>query len=60
MPYEELFAAAGVAFASAPRERASPAAKVKMSDGRLLVDSVIRVPVAAPGELRSQWLGRDA
>ena len=43
LPYEELFAAAGVAFASAIRgDQTSLAAKLKMMDGLLLVDSVIR------------------
>jgi predicted metalloprotease with PDZ domain len=44
LPYEELFTAAGIAFASAPREpeSASLGAKLRMHDGLLTVDSVIR------------------
>jgi len=42
LPYAELFAAAGVAFASAPREGASLGAKVKMVDGLLMIESVLR------------------
>ena len=44
LPYEELFTAAGITFAAAPREpeSASLGAKVKMQDGLLLVEGVIR------------------
>ena len=42
LPYAELFATAGVAFASQPRTGAALAAKVKMSDGLLVVENVIR------------------
>jgi predicted metalloprotease with PDZ domain len=44
LPYEELFTAAGIAFASAPREpeSASLGAKLKMHDRLLVVESVIR------------------
>ena len=44
LPYEELFTAAGITFASAPREpeSASLGAKLKMHDGLLIVDGVIR------------------
>src|SRR5882724_5677706 len=41
LPYEELFSAAGVAFVSRPRGT-SLGAKVKTSDGALIVDSVTR------------------
>jgi len=41
LPYEELFAAAGVAFVSRPRG-ASLGAKLKTSDGALIVESVTR------------------
>jgi len=41
LPYEELFRAIGVAFVSRPRG-ASLGAKVKTSDGALIVDSVTR------------------
>ena len=42
LPYAELFAAAGVAFASAPRPGSSLGAKVKMVDGLLTIESVLR------------------
>lgn len=44
LPYEELFTAAGITFASAPREpeSASLGAKLKTQDGLLLVEGVIR------------------
>ena len=44
LPYAELFAAAGVGFTSAPRqpETAALGAKLKMQDGLLVVESVIR------------------
>jgi predicted metalloprotease with PDZ domain len=42
LPYAELFEAAGVAFASATRGGASLAAKLKSSNGLLVVDAVIR------------------
>lgn len=42
LPYAELFAAADVAFALAPREGASLGVKTKTVDGMLLIDSVIR------------------
>jgi predicted metalloprotease with PDZ domain len=44
LPYEELFTAAGITFASAPREpeSASLGAKLKMHDGLVIVESVIR------------------
>jgi predicted metalloprotease with PDZ domain len=42
LPYAELFAAAGVAFASAPRPGSSLGAKVKMVDGLLMIQSVLR------------------
>ena len=44
LPYEELFTAAGITFASAPREpeSASLGAKLKVQDGLLLVEGVIR------------------
>ncbi|HEY6138363.1 MAG TPA: hypothetical protein VI670_11425 [Thermoanaerobaculia bacterium] len=42
LPYAELFAAAGVAFASARREGASLAAKVKLVDGLLMIENVLR------------------
>jgi predicted metalloprotease with PDZ domain len=44
LPYEELFTAAGITFASAPREPelASLGAKLKTQDGLLLVEGVIR------------------
>lgn len=42
LPYEELLRSAGVAFASALRGEASLAAKLKMEDGSLVVDSVVR------------------
>jgi predicted metalloprotease with PDZ domain len=44
LPYEELFNAAGIAFASAPREResASLAAKLKVQDGAVLVENALR------------------
>ncbi len=44
LPYEELFTAAGIAFASAPREpeSASLSAKMKAQDGTLVVESVLR------------------
>ena len=44
LPYTELFAAAGVAFASAPKdpEHASVGAKLKTQDGLLVVDAPIR------------------
>jgi len=41
LPYEELFSAAGVAFVSRPRGT-SLGAKVKTSDGALIIDSVTR------------------
>ena len=41
LPYEELFAAAGVAFVSRPRS-ASLGAKMKVSDGALIIESVTR------------------
>ena len=41
LPYEELFAAAGVGFVSRPRS-ASLGAKVKVSDGALIIESVTR------------------
>jgi len=42
LPYAELFAAAGVAFASRPRAGSSLGAKVKMADGLLIAENVIR------------------
>ncbi|HEU4889542.1 MAG TPA: PDZ domain-containing protein [Thermoanaerobaculia bacterium] len=44
LPYEELFRAAGVAYATAPREpkSASIGARVKMQDGLVLIESVLR------------------
>lgn len=43
LPYGELFAAAGVAFAAAPREQQPAlAARLRTADGLLLVDSVLR------------------
>ena len=42
LPYADLFATAGIAFASAAREGASLGAKVKMVDGLLVIESVIR------------------
>lgn len=44
LPYEELFTAAGIAFASTPREpeSASLSAKLKIQDGLLVVESVLR------------------
>jgi predicted metalloprotease with PDZ domain len=42
LPYAELFETVGVAFAASPREGASLAAKLKSSDGLLVVDSVFR------------------
>jgi predicted metalloprotease with PDZ domain len=44
LPYEELFSAAGLSFASAAREpeSAALAAKLKLQDGQLLVDHVMR------------------
>ncbi|HJW92457.1 MAG TPA: PDZ domain-containing protein [Thermoanaerobaculia bacterium] len=41
LPYEEVLAAAGIAFVSRPRS-ASLGAKVKVSDGALLIESVTR------------------
>ncbi len=40
-PYEELFAAAGVAFEAAPRDPAL-GAKLRIAEGALIVDSVVR------------------
>jgi predicted metalloprotease with PDZ domain len=42
LPYTELFAAAGIAFASAPRDGNSLGAKVKMVDGLLMIENVLR------------------
>jgi predicted metalloprotease with PDZ domain len=44
LPYAELFAAAGVAFATAARQpdQASLGAKLKMQDGLLIVESAMR------------------
>lgn len=44
LPYEELFTAAGITFASAPREpeTASLGAKLKSQDGLFIVEGVIR------------------
>ena len=42
LPYEELFATAGIEFASAARDGASLAAKLKMDNGALAVEAVIR------------------
>jgi predicted metalloprotease with PDZ domain len=44
LPYEELFTAAGIAFASAPREpeTASLGVKLKPQDGQLVIEGVIR------------------
>ncbi|HYI09601.1 MAG TPA: PDZ domain-containing protein [Thermoanaerobaculia bacterium] len=44
LPYEELFAAAGVAFASTPRDPEASAlgARLKADGGRLVVESAIR------------------
>jgi len=42
LPHEEIFRAAGIAFASTPREETSLGAKLKTADGLLLVESVVR------------------
>jgi len=42
LPYAELFSAAGVAFASTPREGASLGAKIKMVDGLLTIENMLR------------------
>lgn len=42
LPYAELLGAAGVAFAATPREGPSLGAKLKMVNGLLVIDSVIR------------------
>jgi predicted metalloprotease with PDZ domain len=42
LPYAELLATAGVAFASARRDGASLGAKVKMVDGLLVIENVLR------------------
>ena len=44
LPYEELFTAAGIAFASAPREpeTASLGVKLKLQDGQVIVEGVVR------------------
>jgi predicted metalloprotease with PDZ domain len=42
LPYAELFATAGIAFASAPRAGNSLGAKVKMVDGLLIIENVLR------------------
>jgi predicted metalloprotease with PDZ domain len=44
LPYEELFGAAGIAFAAAPREpeNASLGARLKMHEGAIVVESAIR------------------
>ncbi len=44
LPYEELFTAAGITFASAPREpeSASLGAKLKVQDGLVIVEGVLR------------------
>ena len=42
LPYAELFAIAGVSFASSPRKDPSLGAKIKMIDGLLTIESVLR------------------
>jgi predicted metalloprotease with PDZ domain len=42
LPYAELFAAAGVAFASTPGSTTALGARLKSQDGLLVIDSVIR------------------
>ncbi|HYC59660.1 MAG TPA: hypothetical protein VEK79_08840 [Thermoanaerobaculia bacterium] len=44
LPYEELFTAAGIAFAASPREpeSASLGARLKVQDGMLVIDSAMR------------------
>jgi predicted metalloprotease with PDZ domain len=42
LPYAELFGAAGIAFAARRRREPSLAAKLKVADGQLVVESVLR------------------
>ena len=53
LPYEELFTAAGITFASAPREpeTASLGAKLKLQDGQVIVEGVVRGGAGMDGGL---------